>query len=345
MSSDKSLPIPAIFGCAGLGLADDERRFFRDADPLGFILFERNCRDPDQVKDLITALRDAVGRGDAPVLIDQEGGRVARLKPPHWRLPPAAARFGALAEQDIEAAVEAARLNARLVAHDLHALDISVDCAPVADVPAAGGHDVIGDRAFSVVPDRVGTLARAVCEGLLEGGVLPVVKHIPGHGRAAEDSHREPPVVEASRDELRRVDFAPFHALSDMPWAMTAHVVYTAVDPEAPATTSSLVINDVIRGEIGFDGVLLSDDLSMGALNGAWEARAGAALAAGCDLVLHCTGELAAMVEIAAAVGRLSADAQRRLERAAAMIRPPREVEPAESLVRLERLLSAPVEA
>ena len=334
-----------ILGCAKLSLSDDERRFFREADPLGFILFERNLREPEQARALVAALREAVGRADAPVLVDQEGGRVARLKPPHWRAAPPPARFGALAARDLAAAVEAARLNARLIARDLQALGISVDCAPVADVPAPGGHEVIGDRAFCAKPDMVAALARAVCEGLLEGGVLPVVKHIPGHGRAREDSHREPPAVEASRDELRRVDFAPFKALSDMPWAMTAHLVYTAIDPDSPATTSAAVIGDVIRGEIGFDGVLLSDDLSMEALGGALGARAGAALAAGCDVVLHCTGELGEMVEIVEAVGRLSTGAQRRLERAAARVQPPHEVEAAALVARLEGLLAPPLEA
>ena len=345
MSPPEPAPRSAILGCAGLELSEDERRFFGEANPLGFILFERNCREPRQVRDLVTALRVAVGRADAPVLIDQEGGRVARLGPPHWWAPPPPARFGELAARDLEAAVEAARLNARLVACDLQALGITLDCAPLADVPDARGHGVIGDRAFSAQPDRVAALARAWCQGLLEGGVLPVIKHIPGHGRARQDSHRRRPVVEAARDELRRRDFAPFKALSHMPWAMTAHVVYSAIDADAPATVSPLVIAEVIRGEIGFDGVLLSDDLSMAALSGSLAARTRAALAAGCDLVLHCTGEVSEMAEVAEAAGPLSAASQGRLERAAAALRPASDVEPAALLERLQRLLSTPAEA
>ncbi len=326
---------------------DVERRLFREANPLGFILFERNCRDPEQVRDLVAALRQAVGRADAPVLIDQEGGRVARLGPPHWRLPPPPACFGELVARDPAPAVaaEAARLNARLIADDLYALGITVDCAPLADVLDASGHGVIGDRAFSARSDEVAALARAFCQGLLEGGVLPVIKHIPGHGRARVDSHRRRPVVEAPRQELRRRDFAPFKALNDMPWAMTAHVVYSTLDPDSPATVSALVIAGVIRGEIGFDGLLLSDDVSMAALSGSLAARTRAALGAGCDVVLHCSGELSEMAEVAEAAGPLSAAAQRRLARAAAMIGRPRAMEPAALLERLQRLLSTPAEA
>ncbi len=342
MSSPDSAPAAAVFGCAGLGLSEDERRFFGDARPLGLILFERNCRDPAQLGALVEAFREAVGRARAPVLVDQEGGRVARLKPPHWRAAPPAARFGELARHDRGAAVEAVRLNAQLIGAELAALGVSINCAPVADVPVADGHDVIGDRAFSAAPETVTALARAACEGLLEAGVLPVIKHLPGHGRARADSHRELPRVDASLEVLRRADFAPFRALADMPWAMTAHVLYSAVDARAPATVSPKVIAEVIRGEIGFEGVLVSDDLSMEALSGSLGARAGTALAAGCDVVLHCSGALAEMIEVAEAIGPVSAEGSRRLERAAAMARRPGRGDAAELLARLDELLSPP---
>ncbi len=345
MSNPDAAPKAVIFGCAGTVLSADERRFLAAAEPLGFILFERNCAEPAQVRALVAALREAVGRAEAPVLIDQEGGRVARLRPPRWRAPPAPARFGELARHDLAAALEAARLNARLIAHDLDALGINIDCAPVADVAAPDGHEVIGDRALGSDPETVAALAGAVCEGLLEGGVLPVIKHLPGHGRAPIDSHHALPVVEASRDELRGVDFVPFRALAHMPWAMTAHVVYNALDAGRHETQSPLVIAEVIRGEIGFTGVLASDDLSMAALAGSLAERARGALAAGCDLALHCSGVLAEMVEIADAVGALSAAAEARLRRAAGMARAATEIDPAALAERLEVLLSTPLEA
>jgi beta-N-acetylhexosaminidase len=312
-------PRAVIFGVSGDSLSADERRLFADADPLGFILFSRNCIAPEQVRALVCDLRNAVGRADAPVLIDQEGGRVARLGPPHWRAAPAAARFAALADVDESRAVEAAWLNARVLAAELTDLGIDVDCAPVLDVPQPGAHRVIGNRAFGESPERVAMLGRATCAGLLAGGVLPVIKHLPGHGRATADSHAELPVVDAGREELERVDFAPFRALNAMPWAMTAHVVYKALDPAAPATTSAVVIEDAIRGTIGFDGVLISDDLCMNALAGPPEDRARAALAAGCDIALHCNGVLAEMEAVAAACPPLAPATRDRLSRAAAM--------------------------
>ncbi|MCW5749304.1 MAG: beta-N-acetylhexosaminidase, partial [Alphaproteobacteria bacterium] len=274
-----------IFGCAGHRLSADERSFFRDVDPLGFILFARNVATPAQLRALTSDLRDSVGRADAPVLIDQEGGRVARLKPPYWRVAPPAAVFGELYAREPETAVEAARLNARLIAADLTPLGIDVDCAPVLDVTVPGAHGVIGDRAFGVDPATVAALGRAQADGLLLGGVMPVMKHIPGHGRARADSHLELPVVEATRGELEASDFAPFRALADLPWAMTAHVLYRALSGNRPATTSDVVVRDIIRGHIGFDGLLLTDDLSMGALDGTCAERAAASLAAGCDVV------------------------------------------------------------
>jgi beta-N-acetylhexosaminidase len=307
-----------ILGCAGEALTTGERRFFAAADPVGFILFRRNCRSPDQVRRLTSALREAVGRDDAPILIDQEGGRVARLRPPHWRGYPPAAHLGSLPEADGELA---ARLGARLIADDLKHLGITVNCLPVLDVPVPGADPVIGDRAYGAEPARVARLGRAVCQGLIEGGVLPVIKHIPGHGRARVDSHHACPIVETAKDELRRSDFAPFRALCDMPWAMTAHIVYMSIDPKAPATLSPLVISEVIRSEIGFGGVLVSDDLSMQALGGEIGERAGAALAAGCDLALHCNGDLRQMEATVAATGPISADTAARLTRGEAMRR------------------------
>ncbi|HEY3912341.1 MAG TPA: beta-N-acetylhexosaminidase [Stellaceae bacterium] len=318
MVAASSAPAPraVILGCAGEELSAAERRFFAEADPAGFILFRRNCRAPDQLRRLVEALRDSIGRADAPVLIDQEGGRVARLRPPHWRLYPPAARIGTLPDPE---AAEAARLGARLIADDLARLGITVDCLPVLDLPVGGADPVIGDRAYGAEPDRVALLGRAVCEGLIEGGVLPVLKHIPGHGRAKVDSHYACPTVAAAYDELASTDFAPFRALAAMPWAMTAHIVYRAIDPMAPATLSRRLVGEIIRGEIGFDGVLVSDDLSMRALGGRLGERARRALDAGCDLALHCNGDPAEMEEIVAAVGPLSAPAAARLARAEAL--------------------------
>lgn len=313
MSGRKAGPRAVIFGCAGPALTPSEAAFFRETDPLGFILFARNCADPNQIRALVAAMREAVEREDAPVLIDQEGGRVMRLRPPHWPDRPAAARFATLAARDRKAAAQAAKLNARLIAEDLRALGITVDCAPVLDVLRPETHGVIGDRAYGRDPEQVAVLGRAVAEGLLEGGVLPVIKHIPGHGRARADSHLELPTVEASRAELEGEDFAPFRDLADMPWAMTAHVLYTALDAKRPATTSPEIVARVIRGWIGFDGVLLSDDLSMKALGGSFAERTRASLAAGCDVALHCNGDAKEMEQIAGACGPLTEAALRRI--------------------------------
>lgn len=329
-------PSAVIFGCAGPSLSPQERSFFRDANPVGFILFKRNCESPDQVRALVRALRETIGRADAPVLIDQEGGRVARLQPPHWRKYPAAATLGALGGERAE---EAVRLAARLIADDLAALGITVDCLPVLDVPQPGASPVIGDRAYSSDPVVIARLGKAACEGLLEGGVLPVIKHIPGHGRATVDSHDALPRVTVPRPELDAADFAPFRALSTMPWAMTAHIVYSAIDAETPATLSPLVIREIIRANMGFDGVLVSDDLSMKALGGPIGARAARALAAGCDLALHCNGNMEEMTDIAAAVARLTAGARRRLERAEARRRAPAPLDRRAAEARLDALL------
>jgi beta-N-acetylhexosaminidase len=310
-----------IAGCSGPELTADERAFFRDSNPWGFILFKRNIDTPEQVRALTHALRDTVGRADAPILVDQEGGRVQRMGPPHWRRYPAGSAYGRIATQAPVTRREAARLGARLIAHDLLSVGINVDCLPVLDVPHPGAHDVIGDRAYGADVASVAVLGRAAAEGLLAGGVLPVIKHIPGHGRAGADSHEALPTVTASRDELERADFEPFRVLADMPLAMTAHVVYTAIDRRRPATTSRKVMREVIRGSIGFDGLVMSDDLSMNALSGSLAERAAAAIAAGCDVALHCNGKLEEMQAVAAAAPILAGKARRRAENALARVR------------------------
>jgi beta-N-acetylhexosaminidase len=316
----------AILGCSGPVLSKSERAFFADAEPWGFILFGRNIESPQQVRRLTEALRDAVGRDDAPILVDQEGGRVQRLGPPHWRRYPPARAYSELAANDSLATREVARLGGRLMAHDLNALGINVDCAPVLDVPDDDAHEVIGDRAYARSAPEVAVLGRAIAEGLIAGGVLPVIKHMPGHGRAQVDSHDDLPVVAAAWDELEARDFAPFKALSDMPMAMTAHVVYAAVDAKRPATTSKRVMRGVIRHALGFDGLVISDDLAMNALEGGLRERAQAAARAGCDVVLHCGGELRDMRAVVAGAEALKGKAERRAN--AALARIPKAVEP-----------------
>jgi beta-N-acetylhexosaminidase len=304
----------AILGCAGTTLTAEEVAFFRSEKPWGFILFRRNIADPNQVRALTAALRETVGRADAPILIDQEGGRVARLGAPHWKTYPPGRAYGALVANDPLVAREITRLGARLIAHDLLSLGINVDCVPVLDVPDPQGHEIIGDRAYGDTPEQVATLGRAAAEGLLAGGVLPIIKHIPGHGRAMADSHLELPVVKAKLADLEARDFAPFRVLSDMPMAMTAHVVYTAIDRGRPATTSRKAIKKIIRESLGFDGLLMSDDLSMKALSGDFRQRARDSLAAGCDVVLHCNGDMAEMKAVMSGVGKLSREARRRVQ-------------------------------
>ena len=315
-----------ILGCAGTTLSREETAFFRDVKPWGFILFARNVEGPDQVRKLVDALRETVGRADAPVLIDQEGGRVQRLKPPHWPLYPPGRTYGQIAGNDPLLKREITRLGARLIAHDLASLGINVDCVPVLDVPDPQGHEIIGDRAYGQTPDEVAYLGRAAAEGLIAGGVLPVIKHIPGHGRAKADSHLELPVVDASLEELDARDFPPFRVLSDMPMAMTAHVIYSAIDPKRPATTSKKAIRKIIRGSLGFDGLVMSDDLSMKALSGDFAERAEQSLAAGCDVVLHCNGDMAEMKAVVDGTGALKGHAKRRA--AAALGRIARAPEP-----------------
>jgi beta-N-acetylhexosaminidase len=313
---ERGAPRAVILGCAGEGLSPAERSFFHAADPAGFILFRRNCREPAQVRDLVAAMREAIGRDDAPILIDQEGGRVARLGPPHWRLFPSAGRLGSLPDPQ---AAAAARLGARLIADDLRGLGITIDCLPVLDLPVVGADRVIGDRAYGNEPGRVASLGRAVCEGLLEGGVLPVIKHIPGHGRALLDSHHACPVVETGADELSH----RFYRFAGSPVCLGDDCPYR-VHGNRPDGTGDLVrrvISQTIRGDIGFDGVLVSDDLSMQALGGEVAERASRALAAGCDLVLHCNGDRREMEAIAAATGPISPPTAARLARAEAIRR------------------------
>ncbi len=334
----------AIYGCSGHSLTAEERAFFAEVRPWGFILFRRNVDTPDQVKALVAELRDSVGRADAPVLIDQEGGRVQRLGPPHWpKYPPGSAYLKAV--NDPMAARELVRLGARLIAHDLRALGITVDCVPVLDVPVTGAHDIIGDRAYAQDPATVTQLGRAAAEGLLAGGVLPIIKHIPGHGRAFADSHHDLPVVETDLATLDAWDFAPFKALSDMPMAMTAHVVFTAVDAKRPATTSKKGIR-LMREHLGFSGLIMSDDLSMKALSGTLNQRAEQSLKAGCDVILHCNGDLDEMRQVAEGTGKLKGEARRRAEAALnRIVHTPEPLDVAEARTRLEAVLSGRFDA
>lgn len=311
-------PRAMILGCAGLRLSSDEKRFLQDARPWGAILFARNIETPGQVRALIDDWRACTGR-DLPILIDQEGGRVQRLGPPHWRAWPPALEQGQTARDPARAMY----LRGRLIAADLDALGITVNCAPLADIARPDTHPVLRNRCYADTASRVVVLARAMAQGLCDGGVLPVVKHMPGHGRATLDSHCAMPVVRDSADALRAQDFVPFAALHDLPFAMSAHVVFAAFDGANPATTSSAMIR-LVRDEIGFDGALMTDDLSMQALSGDLAARAQSALAAGCDLVLHCNGALEEMQQVAAACPALVGAARTRCERALALRRPPR---------------------
>jgi beta-N-acetylhexosaminidase len=336
-----------ILGCAGPRLSADEAAFFRDVRPWGFILFARNIETADQTRSLIEALRAAIDDEGAAVLVDQEGGRVQRLKPPLARLRPPAARFGDLYARDPDAAVEAVFLNHRLLAHELAALGFDADCAPCVDLLHAGAHALIGDRAFGADIVQVAKLGRAAMAGLAAGGVAPIVKHIPGHGRATADSHVDLPVVETSEALLAQTDFAPFRALADAPMAMTAHVLYSAIDPDACATVSPRVIQTTIRGQIGFDGFLMSDDLSMRALGGTLGERTRRSLDAGCDVVLHGNGALvgepvrdlaAELNAIAQASRPLTGKAAERAARARAAARRPQPFDPEAAEARLAEL-------
>lgn len=316
-----------ITGVAGPLLSNKERAFLRDAQPWGLILFQRNVAEPEPLKRLIGEARTALGR-EAPVLIDQEGGRVQRLRPPHWPAYPAGAIYGAIYDRDRQQGLAAARSGARLIAADLAALGIDVNCIPIADVPVAGADPVVGDRAYGNDPGKVAAIAAAIAQGLSDGGVLPVLKHLPGHGRATADSHARLPAVNTDRATLEATDFAAFRALAALPLGMTAHVVFTAIDPIAPATVSPTIVRDVIRDSIGFKGLLMSDDISMGALAGSIAERSRAAIAAGCDLVLHCNGDMAEMLAAAAEAPVLAGDAARRAAAALAAKRAPDPIDP-----------------
>jgi beta-N-acetylhexosaminidase len=328
-----------ITGVSGLTLTADERDFMRTARPWGFILFKRNIETPVQVVALITELRECIGEPDAPVLIDQEGGRVQRFGPPHWPVYPPGAVFGTLYDIDRELGLTAARLSARLIAADLIDLGVTVNCLPLADVPVAGADAVIGARAYGTEPGKVAAIARAVTEGLEQGGVLPVLKHIPGHGRATADTHFQLPLVDTPKAELERTDFAAFQPLADLPMAMTAHVVFSALDPAQPATTSATIIEQVIRGSIGFQGLLMSDDVSMNALAGSIAERTRAIVSAGCDMVLHCNGDLDEMREVAREAPVLSGKAFDRAKRALATRRAPQPFDRAAARAELDELI------
>lgn len=329
-----------ITGVSGTELTAAEREFIRSERPWGFILFKRNVETPAQVAALVAELRAIVGAADAPILIDQEGGRVQRLGPPHWPVYPPGAVFSTLYDTDSALGLTAARLSARLIAADLADLGITVDCLPLADVPVPGADAVIGNRAYGTSPDKVAAIARAVTEGLEQGGVLPVLKHIPGHGRATADTHFKLPTVDTGRDELERTDFAAFKPLADLPMAMTAHVVFSAVDPAHPATTSATMIADVIRGAIGFQGLLMSDDVSMNALAGSIAERTCAIFAAGCDMALHCNGNIEEMREVAGHTPELSDRALERANAALAARRAPQPFDRAAARTELDALIA-----
>lgn len=329
-----------ITGVSGTELTAAEREFIRSERPWGFILFKRNVATPAQVTALVAELRTAAGAADAPVLIDQEGGRVQRLGPPHWPLYPPGAVFSTLYDTDSALGLTAARLSARLIAADLADLGITVDCLPLADVPVSGADAVIGNRAYGTSPGKVAAIARAVTEGLEQGGVLPVLKHIPGHGRATADTHFKLPTVDTPWDELERTDFAAFEPLADLPMAMTAHVVFSAVDPAQPATTSATMIAQVIRGAIGFQGLLMSDDVSMNALAGNIADRTRAIFAAGCDVALHCNGNIEEMREVAGQTPELSGRALERANAALAARKTPQPFDRADARAELDALIA-----
>ncbi len=328
-----------ITGVSGFTLTADERDFMRGARPWGFILFKRNIDSPAQVTALVAELRKSVDDPNSPVLIDQEGGRVQRFGPPQWPVYPPGAVFGTLYDIDRELGLTAARLSARLIAADLIDLGVTVNCLPLADVPVAGADAVIGNRAYGTEPGKVAAIARAVTEGLEQGGVLPVLKHIPGHGRATADTHFRLPVVDTPRAELERTDFAAFQPLADLPMAMTAHVVFSALDPAQPATTSATIIEQVIRGSIGFQGLLMSDDVSMNALAGSIAERTRATLSAGCDMILHCNGNLEEMRAVARETPVFSGRALERAKRALASRKPPQPFDRVAARAELDELV------
>jgi len=321
-----------ISGCAGKALTAAERALFASERPCGLILFARNVDTPEQVRALVASFKEAVGSEEVLILVDQEGGRVQRFRPPHWRNMPPARCYGDLYETDPEAARAAAFAGAWLTAAELYDMGLNVNCTPCIDVPQKGAHDIIGDRAFSTDPDVVIALGRAVMEGTLAGGVLPCIKHVPGHGRAMADSHRALPRIDAMKDELEAVDFRPFQALHDAPLAMTAHVLLPAFDERRPATVSPVIMGQVIRQQMGLTGLVMSDDIGMKALKGPFAARARAVIDGGCDVVLHCSGNFAEMTEVACAVPLLEGEAIARFERARACLHEPQPFDSAEAM-------------
>ncbi|HWH16750.1 MAG TPA: beta-N-acetylhexosaminidase [Allosphingosinicella sp.] len=310
---------PVIYGMAGTSLSADERDFFRDSDPAGYILFRRNCEDKEQLRALTDDLRSIHGRGDVPILMDQEGGRVVRMGPPAWPEFPCAGKFAELYRRAPASAIEAARANAQAIALIMKESGVNVNCLPLLDVRQEGADDIIGDRALGREPMQVAALGRAVLEGMAAAGVVGVIKHIPGHGRATADSHKEMPVVDAAEDALE-IDLEPFISLRHAPMGMTSHIVYTAWDDERPASLSPVVIEAIIRGRIGFDGLLMSDDICMHALSGSFAERARGVTEAGCDLALHCSGDMAEMVSASSGLGEMSGRTRERLERAMASV-------------------------
>ncbi len=332
-----------IASCEGLELTEAERGFFGRSRPCGLILFARNCESPEQILALTDSYKQAVGSEEVLVLIDQEGGRVQRLKPPTWPQMPTARAYGDLYAKDEEAGKRAAYYGARLIAHQLHGLGINTNCAPVLDVPQPGAHEIIGDRAYGTDPETIAVLGREVMNGYLAGGVLPVIKHVPGHGRAEADSHLSLPKIEASAAELETVDFKPFQALKDAPLAMTAHVLLPAFDSDRPASTSPAIMGKVIRETIGLEGFVMCDDLGMKALAGTMAEKAAAVIAAGCDVALHCSGNLSEMEEVAAAVPALVGEPKARFDRAIAQLHAPEPFDHEEALAMLAQLKGTPI--
>jgi beta-N-acetylhexosaminidase len=331
--------LASIFGLAGPELTAEESDFFRDADPAGYILFKRNCESRDQLLRLTDAIRDIHGRADLPILIDQEGGRVARMKPPEWPAFPPSGAFARLYQAAPSSAIEAARANARAIALTLRSVGINVNCLPLLDVRHEGAHDIIGDRALGSEPMQVAALGRALLDGMASAGVVGVIKHMPGHGRALCDSHVELPVVSASERELE-VDLEPFERLRSAWMGMTAHVVYEAWDEERPASLSPRIIGEIIRGRIGFEGWLMSDDLGMHALQGGFGDRAAGVVAAGCDVALHCSGAMDEMIAVADAVPEMSAEGEARLARAMASARDDEGLDYAAAAAKRDELLA-----
>ena len=332
-------PRAFITGTSGTTLTADERAFIAAERPWGFILFRRNIDNPAQVEALVREMREAAGEPDAPVLVDQEGGQVQRFRPPHWPIYPAGATFGRLYDIESKLGLQAARLSARLIADDLLPMGVTVDCLPLADIPVPGADAVIGDRAYGDEPGKVAAIARAVTEGLEQGGILPVLKHIPGHGRATADSHLALPTVDTPREQLERTDFAAFKPLADLPMAMTAHIVFSAIDAAQPATTSATMIEQVIRGLIGFQGLLMSDDVGMNALAGSIGDRSRALISAGCDIILHCSGKLDEMQQVASEAPELSGRALIRAQQALASRKPPQPFDRAAAKAELDALI------